>query len=668
MNVTDYYDIKELTDIQRIQLLVDKLLKTKIIEQKQFEMIKNYLDKGMLLKNGLFFDEFFKQHFPDNKYVNNMTKIHEIKYLIKTMKKDRKNVISFTKERVRVLRKLLITIYDHNIKMFGMYGYAGTGKTTLMMELIRFLLINKLIKSVAFIAPTHKALNIMKTNFSTIINNIIMNLKLKDEGGFENNIIELRSNGYNVEFRTIHSLMGYSMNMMGDGERKFTRENKFDICKYDLIIVDECSMIPLQMIVELLDEIRKQWKKQDFGKLPTMIFTGDPAQLPPVNEKSSAIFIKEESMLSLSQFEKLVEVKEDEFTKTNTNEEAYKNFITDITSMKTRTLTQIFRNKSSNVMDMCFNIRQWVNDEIPNPTLRRYIGNGVYLYKNTGGDKTKTVWFKKCIESFQKDNTSNIILTWTNNATQRYNDALRQILRVKQDNKDSKINKYEIGDVLILNDFYCPQLPDGNDTTEKSRFYTSEQFKVRGIKTSQIKIKPIDDLLMLEQAKFQKMFVIVRKYRTTIAKINELMCKLYNVWQLDVIQLSNNSEYQDDTVFPLNIIHDSSYSCMSSESEQVATIIRKLYKDYQMNHSIHLQLIDKIIMKKLWGYWNNSFTEQYANVIYGYSVTTHKAQGSTFNNVFIDADDILLNNNLDETKRCIYTSHTRSANEVHILI
>ena len=115
------------------------------------------------------------------------------------------------------------------------------------------------------------------------------------------------------------------------------------------------------------------------------------------------------------------------------------------------------------------------------------------------------------------------------------------------------------------------------------------------------------------------------------------------------------------------MIHEKSREQLDSDSSNIVKIIQMLLKSYQTSHSGQISTIERFIMKPLWKYWNDNFVAQFANVIFGYSVTTHKAQGSTFNNVFIDADDILQNTNDNEAKRCIYTSHTRCSNEIHIL-
>ena len=58
----------------------------------------------------------------------------------------------------------------------------------------------------------------------------------------------------------------------------------------------------------------------------------------------------------------------------------------------------------------------------------------------------------------------------------------------------------------------------------------------------------------------------------------------------------------------------------------------------------------------------------FAKLNYGYCITVHKSQGSTFENVYIDMDDILKNNNEEETMKCIYTAITRTSKTLQFLI
>lgn len=52
-------------------------------------------------------------------------------------------------------------------------------------------------------------------------------------------------------------------------------------------------------------------------------------------------------------------------------------------------------------------------------------------------------------------------------------------------------------------------------------------------------------------------------------------------------------------------------------------------------------------------------------VRYGYALTAHRAQGSTYSEVFLDRRDILLNQNKKEAWRCLYVAATRATTSIH---
>ena len=111
-----------------------------------------------------------------------------------------------------------------------------------------------------------------------------------------------------------------------------------------------------------------------------------------------------------------------------------------------------------------------------------------------------------------------------------------------------------------------------------------------------------------------------KKYNEIIETIEMLITKLKSSCYKIINKLKNK---------------DNSFKCeLQSEVEKK---INKLYKEYQTN-----------------------IVDCFAQLNYGYCITVHKSQGSTFKNVFIDMNDILDNNNLSETSRCLYTSITIS--------
>ena len=82
--------------------------------------------------------------------------------------------------------------------------------------------------------------------------------------------------------------------------------------------------------------------------------------------------------------------------------------------------------------------------------------------------------------------------------------------------------------------------------------------------------------------------------------------------------------------------------------------------------SIYCEIDKKI--NKLYKEIQNNVIDCFAKLNYGYCITVHKSQGSTFVNVYIDLDDIFSNNNEEETMKCIYTAITRTSNTLQFLI
>jgi len=145
---------------------------------------------------------------------------------------------------------------------YGLFGYAGTGKSTVLSYLSQTeaLAYRKTVMS----APTHKAVGVLQ------------NMAQTHDTGFRN-------------FSTVHKLL--NMKPKTDyttGARKFMPtvqrpDGSFDwmaarISKYDVVILDECSMLNREMYSWLTDAARSLNIQ--------IIFVGDPKQLPPVKEEN----------------------------------------------------------------------------------------------------------------------------------------------------------------------------------------------------------------------------------------------------------------------------------------------------------------------------------------------------------------------------------------------
>ena len=64
-----------------------------------------------------------------------------------------------------------------------------------------------------------------------------------------------------------------------------------------------------------------------------------------------------------------------------------------------------------------------------------------------------------------------------------------------------------------------------------------------------------------------------------------------------------------------------------------------------------------------------NYIDYFADISYGYCITVHKAQGSTFKRVYIDAKNILEYNRKGYINyKCLYTSITRASEKVLMFI
>ncbi len=135
---------------------------------------------------------------------------------------------------------------------FTLQGYAGTGKTSTIQQLVPIL--QEMGKPVAFSAPTHKAVKVLSAM--------------------------ARRNGIGIRCATIHSLLSLKVERVQEQE-KIARDpkGKESVRDFKVVVVDECSMIGKDLFRYIEQTSERHHVK--------FIFMGDPAQLPPVGENHS---------------------------------------------------------------------------------------------------------------------------------------------------------------------------------------------------------------------------------------------------------------------------------------------------------------------------------------------------------------------------------------------
>lgn len=148
---------------------------------------------------------------------------------------------------------------DENI-IYSIEGKAGTGKSTLTSELIKYLYNKEY--TIACIAPTHQALKVLKQMVTKVVGNAWKN----------NN---------RIKFATVHSYLGLTLQIDSEGNEIFGKSsfNKYNVrIECDYLFCDESSMVPNDLSLKIcksLSSNNPQIRKQ-------LIYVGDPYQLKPV--------------------------------------------------------------------------------------------------------------------------------------------------------------------------------------------------------------------------------------------------------------------------------------------------------------------------------------------------------------------------------------------------
>jgi len=159
----------------------------------------------------------------------------------------RKVLIDYTAQQTQALQEIARFMTDNNRSQYILAGFAGTGKTTIVENIINYA--KALEKTCIVSAPTNQAVKVLRE-------------KLGD--------------GAPAEFRTLHSVL-YGAPDPDSGEWitnvRFTSN--------DFLVVDEGSMISASVYRDLIDRLQ--------GTGAKVVFSGDSFQLEPVGEDPQII-------------------------------------------------------------------------------------------------------------------------------------------------------------------------------------------------------------------------------------------------------------------------------------------------------------------------------------------------------------------------------------------
>lgn len=171
----------------------------------------------------------------------------------------------------------LVEFLDSDTSLMAILeGYAGTGKTFLMGEFIK---LAQTQLQVCVAAPTHKALKVICSSLED--SGVTVGAPGRDELDINENMfsaIQRKRQETGLSAATIHSLLALKMVEKENGEAECRPDPSRSptLSEYGLVVIDESSLISRAMFELIM-------KCKQFTKV---LFIGDPAQLPPIEDKN----------------------------------------------------------------------------------------------------------------------------------------------------------------------------------------------------------------------------------------------------------------------------------------------------------------------------------------------------------------------------------------------
>lgn len=402
-------------------------------------------------------------------------------------------------EAVEKLSAFLSSPTLNNFFVFS--GFAGTGKTFCMREVVRRA--GKSAAKFAFTAPTNKAAK------------------------------ELRK--ITGQASTIYALLGLRIDKSGELKTLVAGKAPPDLSSYTAIFIDEGGMVGKNLYTILEDRAKRHDLK--------VVFLGDPAQLPPVNEGSSSIWQRPADVA----------------------------------------LTQVMRHDNQ-ILRLVTEIRDVQSHAIPTITLRNDHDTDQGVWKFTKQGFRESI-YNAAMAGIFSDGVRGKVLAWRNSQVEGYNQLIRQAVY----GGDARAGFYLPGERIVA----AAPCMRGEDLL----LATDEEAFVESAVECQ---HPFD-------VRYQALEL---KCRTETGKVVRLLT-----------------------------IHPDSIQNFTNDSEALA-------HDAKGNG-------------KLWRrFWEHK--ELFHEIKYAYALTVHRAQGSTYRDVWADSQDILSNHrNRMEAYQCLYVACSR---------
>ena len=463
-----------------------------------------------------------------------MTTIEPISILLPSGK-----TIVLNEQQCEALSRMKSWLVGDDTLTFTLSGFAGTGKTTIAKELIQYFYTAFAYRSIAVSAPTHKAKKVIQ--------------RATGESSY-----------------TIQKLLGLRPNTELEdfdiNNPKFDEKGRKEIQSHKLVIIDEGSMLNEDLFDLIIKEAKKSGTK--------ILFMGDEAQLPPVNESLSRIFTHVD--------------------------EKYQ-------------LTKVERQSDSNpIMKIYDAIRSDIKspvDKFRHVTETNLSGEGI-VFKNNLIEFQEKVFTLFCSKDFKEDSDFVKLIAYTNDSVQAWNKKIRSHIFPHATKPIVK------GDILFA---YNTVLIDMEETVIEN----SSDYIVESVCESRSEDK---------------------------IEIYSVMLRSVDEGNRTKVQIVKDEAMQHFIVQFKRKLEDA-----KSSMGRMRKIKWSQYYEFKNNHLLLRDVLDssgKLLARK--------------DIDYGYAITVHKSQGSTFTNVAISEVNIDRNKNNEERNKLKYVAFSRPTHQAII--
>lgn len=453
-------------------------------------------------------------------------------------------VITFNSEQFEGLVKIKDWLKNGQT-FFTLAGYAGTGKSTIIKKVL-----DNYRYGVVVSAPTHKA------------KKVVMNMTGKDG-------------------QTLHGLLGLrpdvNLDEFNPNDPKFNPIAIPRITDYNFVIVDEASMINQELFTMINEKTQ--------GSRTKVLYMGDPAQIPPVGEKESAVF-------------------------TNAGEQFHQ-------------LTKIERQNDTNPLAFIYDALRNNLNRLDGGFLRQSnmnnLGEGVIFTVDKPEFRTALL-DKFRSDEFRNDTDFAKVICWRNDTVMASNKVIRESLF------GNDVGIIEVGDLLM---------------GYRSIMNEKQNYNI---------IENSADYLVLNKSDLTENAYHLKGY---MVKIKEDLA--HGKHKEQDIFILDHSDHEN--------LHN--YAEMHDMYRDIAKSNKKLWgKYYEFRRNT-------MIMVSIEKYRNGLYRSK-PDIIakdfdYGYAITGHKSQGSTYTHVFVMLNDIENNWILKERNQIFYVAITRPSMTATIL-